>query len=257
MEQDRRQESRIDVFLDLYKQLEDALEDKYRNARRHYSSVVFEFIKDTDSEPVRDKLEICREIRNLLTHSANLDGEPIVEPSAPVVAAMEEVLEFVRRPPLALEFATKGDQVMKAHMHQRVLRLMEVMDKNGYSHIPVMENGQFRGVFSVGTVFQYILQSGGKGIQADTTVAQLGKHLDIASHMENYEFVARNATYLSGGSSSGCGEKTSGFPWCLSPSTVLPESRCWGCLPPGMCFLRRPVHPQGRERRASGRRLSS
>ena len=187
MEQDRRQESRIDVFLDLYKQLEDALEDKYRNARRHYSSVVFEFIKDTDSEPVRDKLEICREIRNLLTHSANLDGEPIVEPSAPVVAAMEEVLEFVRRPPLALEFATKGDQVMKAHMHQRVLRLMEVMDKNGYSHIPVMENGQFRGVFSVGTVFQYILQSGGKGIQADTTVAQLG----------NYEFVARNATYLS------------------------------------------------------------
>ena len=29
MEQDRRQESRIDVFLDLYKQLEDALEDKY------------------------------------------------------------------------------------------------------------------------------------------------------------------------------------------------------------------------------------
>lgn len=197
MEQDRRQESRIDVFLDLYKQLEDALEDKYRNSRRHYSSVVFEFIKDTDSEPVRDKLEICREIRNLLTHSANLDGEPIVEPSAPVVAAMEEVLEFVRRPPLALEFATKGDQVMKAHMHQRVLRLMEVMDKNGYSHIPVMENGQFRGVFSVGTVFQYILQSGGKGIQADTTVAQLGKHLDIASHMENYEFVARNATYLS------------------------------------------------------------
>ena len=28
---------RIDGFLDLYKQLEDALEDKYRNARRHYS----------------------------------------------------------------------------------------------------------------------------------------------------------------------------------------------------------------------------
>ena len=143
MEQDRRQESRIDVFLDLYKQLEDALEDKYRNARRHYSSVVFEFIKDTDSEPVRDKLEICREIRNLLTHSANLDGEPIVEPSAPVVAAMEEVLEFVRRPPLALEFATKGDQVMKAHMHQRVLRLMEVMDKNGYSTFPLWRTGSF------------------------------------------------------------------------------------------------------------------
>ena len=191
------EQSRIDEFLDLYKQLEDELEDKYRNARRHYSSVVFEFIKDTDSEPVRDKLEVCREIRNLLTHSANLGGEPIVEPSGPVVEAMAEVLEFVRRPPLALEYATKGDQVMKAHMHQKVLRLMEVMDKNGYSHIPVMENGQFKGVFSVGTVFQYILRTKGRSIQPDTTVADLGKHLDVAAHMENYQFVSKDATYRS------------------------------------------------------------
>ena len=86
MEWEARQ-SRIDEFLDLYKQLEDVLEIKYRNARRHYSSVVFEFIKDDESAPVRDKLEICREIRNLLTHSANLEGEPVVEPSAPVVEA--------------------------------------------------------------------------------------------------------------------------------------------------------------------------
>lgn len=32
MEQEQRQESRIDEFLDLYKQVEDVLEDKYRNA---------------------------------------------------------------------------------------------------------------------------------------------------------------------------------------------------------------------------------
>lgn len=187
---------RIDQFLDLYKQLEDVLEEKYRNARRHYSSVVFEFIKDYDSAPVRDKLEICREIRNLLTHSANLDGEPIVEPSGPVVEAMRDVLEFVKRPPLAIDYATKGDKVMKAHMHQKVLRLMEVMDKNGYSHIPVMREGEFSGVFSVGTVFQYMLRSGGKGISPETTVAELGKHLAVDAHMENYEFVSKDTTYI-------------------------------------------------------------
>ena len=188
---------RIDQFLDLYKQLEDVLEEKYRNARRHYSSVVFEFIKDYDSAPVRDKLEICREIRNLLTHSANLDGEPIVEPSGPVVEAMRDVLEFVKRPPLAIDYATKGDKVMKAHMHQKVLRLMEVMDKNGYSHIPVLENGEFCGVFSVGCVFQYLLRSGGKGIKPDTTVAELGKYIALPAHTENYQFVPKDATYIS------------------------------------------------------------
>ena len=53
-----RTQSRIERFLDLYKQLEDELEDKYRNARRHYSSVVFEFIRDEDSAPVRDQLAV-------------------------------------------------------------------------------------------------------------------------------------------------------------------------------------------------------
>ena len=189
-------ESRIDTFLDLYKQLEDALEDKYRNARRHYSSVVFEFIKDSESAPVRDKLETCREIRNLLTHSANLGGEPIVEPSAPVVEALGQVLDFVRRPPLAIDYATRGDQVMRAHLHQKVLRLMEVMEKNGYSHIPVMREGEFCGVFSVGTVFQYVLRSGGKAISPEMTVADLGKHIQVAEHRENYEFVPQDATYI-------------------------------------------------------------
>ena len=188
--------SRIDEFLDLYKQLEDVLEDKYRNARRHYSSVVFEFIKDGESAPVRDNLETCREIRNLLTHSANLEGEPIVEPSAPVVRAMREVLDFARRPPLALDYATKGEQVMRAHLHQKVLRLMEVMEKNGYSHIPVMRDGGFCGVFSVGTVFQYVLRSGGKGIPADMTVADLGSYIQVAEHRENYEFVPKDTSYI-------------------------------------------------------------
>ena len=35
-------QDRAQLFLDLYKQIEDELEDKYRNARRHYASVVFE-----------------------------------------------------------------------------------------------------------------------------------------------------------------------------------------------------------------------
>lgn len=172
--------------------------------------MVFEFIKDDESAPVRDKLEICREIRNLLTHSANLEGEPVVEPSAPVVEAMGEVLDFARRPAPGHGVRHQGrPQVMRAHMHQRVLRLMEVMEKNGYSHIPVMEQGEFRGVFSVGTVFQYILRSGGKGIQPDTTVADLAGHIGFSAHMENYEFVPKDATYIScGGFSSGCGGKT-------------------------------------------------
>ena len=123
---------RLELFLDLYKQIEDVLEEKYRNSRRHYTSAVYEFIKDYESAPVRDKLDICRHIRNLMAHSANMDGEPVVVPSQPVVDALQEVLDFVSRPPLALEYATKGERVLKVGPNQKVLRVMELMEKNGW-----------------------------------------------------------------------------------------------------------------------------
>jgi len=74
---------RSEEFIDLYKQLEDALEEKFSGVKRHYSSVIFEYINHYESAPVRESLNLCREIRNLMTHSANLGGVPIVEPPPP------------------------------------------------------------------------------------------------------------------------------------------------------------------------------
>ena len=187
--------TRVNEFLDLYKQLEDELEEKYRAVRRHYSSVVMEFSKDAESEPVRSQLDVCREIRNLLTHNPNVGGMPIAEPSEPVVKALQNILAFVRKPPLALDYAVQGENIIKASLSQKVLRLMEVMDKNGYSHVPVMKDGLFHGVFSVGSVFRYVLYQG-KPITPETTVEQLSAHLPIKTHIENYAFFPKDATYL-------------------------------------------------------------
>lgn len=188
--------TKVHAFLDMYKQLEDELEDKYRHARRKCSSVVFEFTKDPESAPIRDKLNVCRELRNLLTHNANLGGIPVAEPSLPLMDAMQEILDFVRKPPLALEFATRGEQVMKASTHQKVMRVMEVMDKNGFSHIPVMNNGAFLGVFSSGVIMRYLLGNRGEGITPDTTIGDLRDYIAVEKHAENYEFVAKDTSYL-------------------------------------------------------------
>ncbi|WP_099205712.1 CBS domain-containing protein [Scatolibacter rhodanostii] len=185
----------VNEFLDLYKQMEDELEERYRGVRRRYSSVVMEFSKEQDSEPVRAKLDICREIRNLLTHNPNIGGMPVAEPSEPVIESMREILAYIRKPPLALDYAVQGKNIMKASLSQKVLRLMEIMDKNGYSHVPVMENGLFQGVFSAGSIFQYIL-NGGKSITVDTTMEQFRAHLPVEVHKENYAFAGADTTYL-------------------------------------------------------------
>lgn len=187
---------RVEEFLDLYKQIEDILEEKYANSRRHYTSAIYEFIKDDESAPVRDKLDICRHIRNLMAHSANMDGQPVVVPSLPVMDALREALEFVSRPPLAIDYATKAERVLKVGLDQRVLRVMEVMEKNGYSHVPVMKDGRFVGVFSVGSVFRYLLRRRGKGLDPDATIRELKGYLAVEEHIENYEFVPADATYI-------------------------------------------------------------
>ncbi len=45
------------------------------------SSVIVRYLSDPESEPVRAQLDLCRELRNLLTHNADAEGEPVCEPS--------------------------------------------------------------------------------------------------------------------------------------------------------------------------------
>ena len=188
---------RSDEFIDLYKQLEDELEVKFSTAKqRRDSSVVFEYINHYESAPVRETLNLCREIRNLMTHNANLGGEPIVEPSEPVVEALREALDYVCRPPLALDFATKGSSIRCARLSSRVLNLMESMDKSGFSHIPVIEKEKFLGVFSVSTIFSCILRDPTLRITKETTLSQLGKMLAVEKHVENFAFVDEKTTCI-------------------------------------------------------------
>lgn len=182
-------------FLDLYKQLEDELEQKYRNSKRKFSSVIYEFLRDVDSEPVHGDLDVCREIRNLLTHNANLGGQPVVEPSEHVIKSLQDIIAYVKRPPLAIEFATKTENIIKANLSQKVIRLMEVMVKNGFSHVPVMAEGEWHGVFSVGTIFQYTVKTG-RHIGKETKLSELKGFLSIQEQLDNYCFIDAEGTYL-------------------------------------------------------------
>lgn len=181
-------------FLDLYKQLEDLLEEKYMAKKRRYSSVVFEYLNDDESKPVRENIDVCREIRNLLAHTAKIGGEDVVEPSENVINALCECIAYVKRPPTALEFATRGDQIFKAGYNQTAIKIMGIMDKNGYSHVPIIQNGEFMGVFSTSTLFSFLLTNCGVPISKTTTIAELHNQLPINAHIENYEFAPIDLT---------------------------------------------------------------
>jgi len=181
-------------FLNLYKMIEDTLEERYARQGRRYSSVIMEFIHSPEGEIWREKMDMCREIRNLMTHTADIGGEAVITPAEGVVEILREILEYVKKPPMAIDYATKAAQILKASPMDPVLPLMKAMQKRGFSHVPVMQGDKVSGVFSVGTIFSDVVLRG-RQIDEKTRVKDFEHLLPMEDHVfEQFAFISESAT---------------------------------------------------------------
>ncbi len=181
-------------FLNLYKMIEDTLEEKYNRQGRRYSSVIMEFINSPEGEPWREKMDMCREIRNLMTHTADFGEEAVITPAQGVVDVLREIYEYIQSPPMALSYATPYAQLLKASPADPVLPLMRAMSRRGFSHVPVMRGDSMVGVFSVSSVFSSVLEGSGR-ITNDMRVRDFDELLSIENHMaEQFAFISEQAT---------------------------------------------------------------
>lgn len=187
-------QSRAERFLKMYRVLEGMLEKRLDGVRQG-SSVVMDYIRDPDSEPFRHELNVCREIRNLLTHNADSDGEPLVEPSEKVLNALQSILEHVSAPRYAVDYGTPQEMILWAHPNDEVMDVMHRMNKNGFSHVPVMERGRIMGVFSVGSLFVHLEKNGLDALNSGSRIKQIDEAMNLDKCSSNrYLFLPRDAT---------------------------------------------------------------
>ena len=192
---DSRGESRAEQFLKLYRMLEGLLEKRYAGKRTSSGSVVMEYLHDADSMPCRTDLDLCREIRNLLSHNADGAGEPVVEPSKSVLELLRGIVEYVRRPRLALDFGTPGDKILFAHPNDSALDTLRRMLRLGYSHMPVRDRNGLVGVFSAASLMRYAGKAGFDGLRDNLRIGELKEALDFSEERsEKYVFFDREAT---------------------------------------------------------------
>lgn len=178
---------RAEDFLERYRILEEELTDKY-NGEEKFGSPVVRFMTDKEGRPFREKLNLCREIRNFLSHHSEIDGEPLVEPSEGIIRFLEELTEYLRRPPLALSYATQFADILKAGPKNKAVTVMKKMQKLGFSHVPVLSGGELIGVFSVGTFFGYALKNNMVGISEEMLIEDFTELLPPERH-ENERFL--------------------------------------------------------------------
>ncbi|MBQ7826772.1 MAG: CBS domain-containing protein [Clostridia bacterium] len=198
-----------DIFLNLYKDLEELLEVKYSNGKKFTGSAVMRYYNDDEGKKWREELNICREMRNMLSHHAKIGGKAVFEPSDEVVKILRQIIDDVKNPPVAMTIATPADKLFTCGYDDLVEDVVHVMKAEGYSHVPVVENGRLVGVFSVSTVFALVDKYGIEGIskccEADreylgrnTTISRFREFLPIDRHVtESFGFVADSSPYSS------------------------------------------------------------
>ena len=182
-------------FLNLYRELEEDLEQYFASQGRRTGSPVFDFMNSREGQPYKEKLDVCREIRNLLSHHAYVAGEPVAEPSPVLTDFLREMIERVNEPPLAIRYATPADSLLATDGTRNVYDLMQIMDKRGFSHVPVMQGKKVVGIFSVSTLFSWELAHPEDSLSLQTTIGDLAEYLPLnRRRIEQFLFAPADLT---------------------------------------------------------------
>ena len=187
--------SNADRFLNSYRILEEELSKKYDMDVKAFGSPIVRFINDKEGKDYKDRLNLCREIRNLLTHHAEFDGERIIEPSDSMIEFLNSTIDYIKRPPLAINYAVSFEDILKTGSNQRAKTVMRKMQRLGFSHVPVIDNGEFVGIFSISTIFTYALSNGLAEINEDMLIADFSEILPPDKHeTEKFKFMPPDTT---------------------------------------------------------------
>lgn len=189
--------SNSEIFLELYKNLEELLTARFSDGgKRSPGSAVMRYYNDDEGRKWREELNLCREMRNMLSHHAQIGGEPVFEPSDAVIGVLKQILTDVENPPVAMTIATPAAKLVTCDQGDRAEDIIKMMRDKGYSHVPVLEKGRLVGVFSVGTVFSMVEKYGPAAIPEGAAVGDFSEFLPPDRHTtESFGFVSGNSPY--------------------------------------------------------------
>ncbi|NLW70683.1 MAG: CBS domain-containing protein [Eubacteriaceae bacterium] len=171
-------------FINLYKELERVLFEKYGQSGDKYENSVLRFINSERGRPYKDTLDICREMRNLLSHYPKEDGKYIFQPSDDIVLELSSIVNKLKNPITAKDFAIRNIFTVKPDT--RAKQALSSMQERGFSHAPMISAGRLTGVFSISTLITFSMKYGGAVLKEDTTVSDFAEFLPIDKHSGEY-----------------------------------------------------------------------
>ena len=178
-------------FLEAFRRLESALREASLTADgpREFSGMLSAAARhDSFVQRRFSELDLCRQIRNLLSHFPAQEGRSPIVPDESLVQVMEETIDHLEHPVRARDAAVARDKVYTVNRQSPLKQTMMKMRERGFSHVPVMDGRQVIAVFSIGTVFTAVC----RGQVSDAQIiGDLLADIGLDDHEnEQYAFVA-------------------------------------------------------------------
>jgi CBS domain-containing protein len=145
----------------------------------------------------KEDLLLLADIRNILVHDFLDTQAPLLSPTPALIDRFSHIAALITSPPKALDtMAIKGKNIFSVRLEDNVLETVSVMNRKGYSHAPVLQDGKVIGVFSESSVFSYLTQR--NEIPSTLTIGEIFDLLAMAKYKpERYRFVPPDCSVFS------------------------------------------------------------
>ena len=185
--------SYADEFISKYKELENVIRKQFQ-IEDYNKSALKEIEKISQFKSLKEDLTYIREIRNFLQHKPELNGEYPIQPNPKIILKMDEILKYIENPPRIYDKCVKINKVFFASIHDKIYPVMIKMKENVFTHIPILENGIVKGVFSENTLFGALIEDELVYEKGQTTFENvlIKKYCEISNHVsETFMFVKK------------------------------------------------------------------
>jgi CBS domain-containing protein len=109
----------------------------------------------------------------------------------------KKIKNEIINPVKVIDIAIKGSSIYSTTLDDNAFEVMKNMKENAYTHVPVLKNGSVIGVFSLYTVFAYLIEKGCVQISGDTKVGDLSEYITFEGHQgEYFKFVPKDCPVI-------------------------------------------------------------
>ena len=184
----------VDVYNDVDSVLRDTTD--YEGHLDHSSLLKHAALNNPVVARHLSEMRSLAQLRNTIVHNPfGADIKPLVTPNEIVVDRYKAILKALRNPPLAMTIAVPGRMIYTAKKTDNLMEVFEKMDKNIFTHVPIIEGKQMVGVLSENSLLSFVADAKDAIIDKEATVELLEKYIPLDKHRgEVFKFLPRDAS---------------------------------------------------------------